>query len=384
MQGDKMLGKMPTSLYSIDVFKSFDFFDEKLNGFEKVKTYYEKFIKEWIKTEINPIENPIIKYFFDNKLQDIEDRLKNIEDLISKENLILYLDELKGQNTPDQIIQKLKSLDYETYVYIELLKENKNVKKINLIGDWQTKNKIVSVKSILELDFNYQIIENFLTSLFYIKEFEIMREYNSIRLAKIKNFNYSFRNVLLCFLRKNLVKIIGKCDKELINSSFLQETYYDENNNLKIQTYSYANNRNNKEITFNFVYKNENIYSEIEMKFESDSFKNSLYGITYDSNSFFMEIDNFNEKYIFKQLGEKIEKLNEDFCKFFTKKQNEISFEGWIVFLKHSKDDEYFLQKEKVFVERIKSLRSILNYKIKICILHQFNFNKEKPIIFEI
>jgi len=350
---------------------------------KRYKMYYENLIKAWISAEINPLEIPIIKDIIDNKLLESENRLIKIEQHLSKNNLLLYMDELKGQNAPDQVMQKLKSLDYETYVYNELVKKNNNIKKINQIGDWETDKEVISVKSILNLDFNYQIIENFLISLFYIKEYEIIRKYNSIRIAKIKNFDYKFRNTVLCFLRENLVKIIEKYDKTIFDIPFAQEIIENYNENLRIIINSYINDKPNKEISifFNYNYKD---YSELEIIFNSDIFNNILYAISYDTNAFIIESSNFNEGYVIKQIIDKVEKLNEDYKKLIVQVENKKHFEGWITLSRHTKDEEYFLKNEKLFLDKIRIIRNNLDYKIYLSIIPQWSFNSEIPKIYEI
>jgi hypothetical protein len=62
----------------------------------------------------------------------------------------------------------------------------------------------------------------------------------------------------------------------------------------------------------------------------------------------------------------------------------EKSFEGWITISRHSQDEEYFLKNGRQFIEKIKKIRNNLDYKIYFCIIPQWVFGSEMPIIYEI
>lgn len=95
--------------------------------------------------------------------------LANSEKELGEENLIKIFYELESQEGgTEEILKKLESLIFEICTGLKLKKRGfKNLEKINKYGDWKAEESIISVKSILDLDFNFQIIDNVLRGLIY-------------------------------------------------------------------------------------------------------------------------------------------------------------------------------------------------------------------------
>lgn len=378
-----MLGIIPKNTYPLSYYRNWHLYENILKQYDKINFYFGKVIKTWIDwcglNNINPLEISIILDFFSNNSHKFEKILSNFEKLVGKNILLNYISEFRGIARPEEVTQKLASLNSESYIY-EVIKNNTSqVKKINSIGDWETDSKVISVKSILELDLNYKIIENFLCSLFYIKEYCIIRKYSSIIFNKSKNINSGFRKTILNYLRENIISLLERHDKLHLQYPELGKhiTYNVNDLNITIDTYI-----NNQPRIIRIFIQSYNNLSEIEIEFIEEEM-NNLYSIAYNTNSFFFGGNNIDKSAILKKIRGKIYELDKNYTQFM-ECQSEKIFEGWIPFLIHQKDIEYFYNNANNFLNEVREIRKTSGYKIFLYYLPEWDNEKYERKYFEI
>lgn len=196
---------MPKNLIRKDDLNKWNKYSQNICKYPCIDKYLSKIIKEWVEKYGNPLQIPWVLWSYIDRLKELNEAFKLLEERAGKETVNKLMNELNTYKPESayEILNKIHSLIGEITVFFELSKKYKNIRKINSMGDWECNNSIVSVKSKLILDFNYQIIENFIKSLFYIEENYILRKYGEI---EIKD---SYKNIDDVFLKKIITEWEG-------------------------------------------------------------------------------------------------------------------------------------------------------------------------------
>ncbi|MCG2790301.1 MAG: hypothetical protein L6305_00940, partial [Actinomycetia bacterium] len=233
-----MIDLMPTKLIDFRDLNNWNQYSKNLNKLSFMKKYLGDTLKIWVKNIINPLSITLIANLYENDLNSFNDNLGRMEKSIGENNLSELFHELKIQkNDPAQITTKIHSLYGEIFAFSELIKKYNKVVKIKEFGDWLCDdNTVISVKTKNELDHNYELIENALRALYFIKENNVLRKYNNIEIGDGKNIDDKFRNNVLWFINSVLVEFINFQDKQLNTwNSFKLKTikYFFDNSKLK-------------------------------------------------------------------------------------------------------------------------------------------------------
>jgi len=312
-----------------------------------------------------------------------------MEKSIGEKNLSELFYELKIQKSdPSQITTKIHSLFGEIFTYSELIKKYDKVNKIKEHGDWLCNDKtVVSVKTKNELDHNYEIIENTLRALYFIKENNVLRKYNNIRIDEGKNIDDKFRNSVIWFINLILSEFINFQDNQINTwNNFKLETtkyYFD---NAKLQSIleveiEFFKDNFSKSILSIFLKEDrsgekESFSHQVKLRFNNWPDKNTL-SVLYDTNVYWV-----NDKIDYGDLKNSIHDYLKKFDKSYSiiNKQNK-SLVGWINIFLHSKHEIYISQSEDLKKE-IKDITGNKEYKIILALRPVWN--SIKPKILEI
>ena len=297
--------------------------------------------------------------------------------------------ELKTQKSdPAQITTKIHSLFGEIFTYSELIKKYNKVDKIKEHGDCLCDdNIVVSVKTKNELDHNYELIENAIRALYFIKEKDLLKKYNNIRIEEGKNIDDKFRNSVIWFINSALTEFIYFQDRQLDTwDNFKLETtkYYFDNSKLQsileVKTEFFKDNTNKDVITI-FLKEDrsgekQNFSHQIKLELNSWPDKNTL-SVLYDTNVFWV-----NDKVDFSDLKNSIDDYLKKFDKsYLTIKEQNKKFVGWINIFLHSKH-EVFIPKSEDLIKEIKDIKGDREYKIILAL--RLIWNSIEPKILEI
>lgn len=303
-----------------------------------------------------------------------------MEKSIGESNLSELLYELKNQKSnPAQITTKIHSLFGEIFTYSELIKKYNKVDKIKEYGDWLCDDKtVVSVKTKNELDHNYEIIENAIRALYFIKENSFIKKYNHIRIEDGKNIDDKFRTSVIWFINSALSEFIYFQDKQLNTwNNFELETvkYFDNDiprSTLKVEVEVFKDNTDEEDVISLFIKEDrngekQNFNHQIKLEFNSRLDKNTL-SVSYDTNVFWVK-----DKADFSDLKISIQDYLKKFDKSYSiiDKQNK-NFIGWINIFLHSKH-EVFIPNSEDLIKEIKDNKGNREYIIILALRPVWN-----------
>lgn len=351
--------------------------------------YLRKLFKLWLSEDnkiFNPLEIPWVLLLFKNRLSDLDKSLMNVEKILGENNLKLIFDELLDENSDENnLFRKIKSLEGEINAFIYLKNEFENLKKINSIGDFECDGKNISVKSILDLDLNHQMILNVIRALAYVEENKILRKFNKVRLEKLEKIDYIFLNNILWFLRNNLIECLNFID----NSDVWDEA--------EIKTVRYFRNKKTNgflEVLASKYKKNRKNRIEIVIREDREGEDKLEHSIRIK----FLNLDSINEKYFCYSCDIDAGFVSEEFDKEQKKKIEKILSEKMNEVDKHADSEKYILWinlsicsfdeiKVKQNFEEIENIFDNLTqerkYVIYLCCIPQWGFDmKENKIIY--
>lgn len=383
-----MIDLMPKKLISINNINDWNKYLDNFKNLNYLKKYLKDSFRVWVENCKNPLSIPWISYLLEDNLEKQENNFKKLENFLGKNNFDNLISELVNDKTknPHAISKKIESLFGEIFAFSEIIKKYKNIKKINENGDWLCDgNVILSVKTKFSLDYNYQLIENTIKSLFFIKENNILRKYNDINLEQFKNIDDKFRNKVVWFLESHLASLLEFFDFQLNHWSSLNLSeikYFFENNklqsSLELDSDIYQENSKNYIDIFLKEYRSGEPELNHQIKISLSELDNQdIVDISFDTNSFWngSEID-------WESL--KIKNLLEEFdSKYIKVKEQKKDFIGWINITIHPKHENYILY-EEILKKNLKTIISKRKYKIFIAFKFLWTSEAQKNLIVEI
>lgn len=386
-----MLDLMPSKSIRLKDLNDWNKYSKNLNKLLFVKKYLGDTLKTWVqnKNNSNPLSITLIANLFKNTLSSFNKNLSVMEKSIGESNLSELLYELKNQKSDSaQIETKIHSLFGEIFTYSELIKKYNKVDKIKEHGDWLCDDKIVvSVKTKNELDHNYEIIENAIRALYFIKENSFLKKYNHIRIEDGKNIDDKFRTSVIWFINSTLSEFINFQDRQLNTwNNFKLETikYYFDNSKLQsileVEAEFFKDNAK-KDVISIFIKEDrsgerQSSSHQVKLRFNSWPDKNTL-SVTYDTNVFWVK-----DKADFSDLKISIQDYLKKFDKSYSiiNEQNK-NFVGWINIFLHSKH-EVFIPNSEDLKKEIKDIKENREYKIILALRPVWN--SIEPKILEI
>jgi len=382
---------LPKNLISKKDLKIWKKYSAGLKDKKFVKKYLETTLKKWVKNLSNPISINWILWLYKNKLEKLNKNLESLENKMGEENLTLIFDELKkeGGNT-ESVLIKIDSLTGEIIAFEKLTDDgHTNLIKISTGGDWESETAIISVKSILDLDLNYQLIENTIQGMICIQENSILRKYSKIRLDDEKKLDHKFRKKIIWFLENSLLNTLQFIDEELENNDNIEiETtkFYikkkQQTGYLKI--YLYGNSKHSKK-TITITLQEDRVGKpklehQLEIYFRiNDSQYRNIFSISFNTNTY-----RDGKPLDFDRLQESIQKHLNKFDQDKEKLKNNKSFIGWINISIHPMHESYVLKNKEKIEEFMKTNKGDRKYTIVFCLNPQLGFDLRKAIIFKV
>ena len=317
-------------------------YDKILDKYPLVKNYLRGKFKSWVKNVTNPFEIPWIMSLYKEKLDSLEENLKNLERKMTSSNIKQFLEELSIKSKePVEFARKIKSIagEINIYGYLKGAKGFETVEKISQNGDLKCDDKIiVSVKRKESISAPYEYVENIIKALAYVEENEIIRKYNKISLSKLDKLGYRHLNLIYKYLRNYLVRNLQELDKKIMNGECWNETKLcsiDEKHTLKLEINVDPGSSYQIEITL-YLDNTKNV----EIKFESRFLSLNIFGFSTDKDAFFEgeKIEVEVKEYIKKYIKDKIDEV------FAKERKPDIL---WIDVLLHPRYEEAIKQKSE-------------------------------------
>jgi hypothetical protein len=385
-----MIDIIPKKILKVSEIKKLENYSCDFNNYYVIKKYMEEIFKQWITGEKikNPMTIFLIRQLHSGKLDKLEQKLKNLQEKIGEESLNSISDELKDEKGNEvEVIKKLKSLQGEIIAFNNLpVTEHNNLKKCKEVGDWENDHAIISVKTILDLDLNYQLIEETIKGMAFVKENDILRRYNKIRFKEGINLDDNFRTNVINFLENLFLNILYIIDLGLNSQDEIEVKtvkYFHKKDiqtgNIEVTVNGYIEGRSKKIVEFNFQEyrtgesKLKHIFS---IKMEVNVKNDSTFLINYNTNSYF-EGCAIDWDVLKKKITHHLVKIDKN-------KDNKKRIIGWINISIHPKHECYFLENKERVSEFLKIIKCDRKYELYFCFNPQFGFNLKKSIIFNI
>ncbi len=335
-----------------------------------------------------------IQWLYKNNLDELDQDLKKLEEKIGKDSLKLVFAELKNEdNRTEAIIKKMQSLKGEFVAFNKLSSDGyTGLKKMRQVGDWENDNTIISVKSILDLDLNYKLIEDTIRGMIFVKENEILRKYNHIDLRDGKKIDDQFRTKIITYLQNSLCSTIYFINNELtqvgnngyvevkISKFFVHNKVPSGYMEVCISGYSNYCNSSKKVIKIDFkenrVGKEEQKH-QLTIQLESKDGKNNTFSVHFDTQVY-EEGQQLDLDYLSKRISEHLKHFD-----ISVNKTNQKQFVGWINISIHSMHECYALQNKRKIENTIKGIKNDKQYKVVFCLTPQTGFDLKSAIPFE-
>lgn len=203
---------LPKTTLTQDQVKDWNRYKPMLARSPTVQRYLEPRLKGWVTNERidNPLQISWVQILLNHGLSILERFFREFEASMGSENLRNLLDDTLRPNGPVYDLQRsIPSLWGEILAFRELQKTSKSISKITERGDWLVDGTVVSVKSILDMDYNYRLLENVIEGLIYLDEFKILHRCKSVSLSKATGMDDSFLKKVVDFLNSSLKDLLN-------------------------------------------------------------------------------------------------------------------------------------------------------------------------------
>ena len=203
---------LPKTILSRAQSKDWKRYESSLENYPAVQGYLGERLRSWV-TSVkidNPLQISWVRILLDHGLIRLEQFFREFEAAMGKENLRRLVEDTLPTAAPAYAIQRsIASLWGEILAFRELRKTGRAISKITERGDWLVDETVVSVKSILDMDYNYRLLENTIEGLIYLDEFKILQQCESIRFSKATGMDDSFLKKVVDFLNSSLKDLLN-------------------------------------------------------------------------------------------------------------------------------------------------------------------------------
>jgi hypothetical protein len=381
-----MINEKPQkTINRIDI-NNFGLYSQNIEGHPFIKKFMFDLIKKWIENLPDPMQVPWIFDLYRGKVRYLDDFLQRMENQVGEDNLDLFLRELFVENfkTEEDLYRKTESIYAELLAFSLLEKEgHKDLRKIRKIGDIESDIGIISVKSILDLDLNYKLIENVIWSLIINSENFILRKIDFVRLYNKENIDYKFLKNIITFLEESLtnsLEFLTKENKSNILTIEFQKSIINKANQteglFKVSINRWYQNSTEK----NYFYFDENRKGEkkkhkIEMMFERDLIQESDFFYVTNDTTMWGEGEGIDPKF----LAERLEFYLHEIDRQIDKVPKDKCFIGWInVSVSPMYQNSVIRNIEKI-QDVIKGVKGNRKYQVVLCLAPQLGFEMKEP-----
>lgn len=367
---------MPKQLISRDKIKDWSQYRILWESFPKVQVYLVGIFEQWVTTLEHPLDVQWIQDLFEGGeyINELDKKLARWEGLVGKNNLRSIFEELKKKcsGQADAIITEIYGLLGEVDAF-SWLSSNRytGLKKINIVGDWENKKAIISVKSKLDLDLNEKIIKDVLRGLFFIEENSALRDYCYINLRDGQEINDSFRKDIIEFLHNSL------CEQLVKASGSFQYPIRIMHNDILVEIG--PNMSKGISVSFKKI-ENKIIKRQLDIDFQASITGNIvIQGNISKEPSGILDLSRLSD-----YIKNRIENFDKSLCKIPQKDKK--LFIGWINVFIHIKHEE-FVKKNQEEIKRFlegQVKKQFVKYPINFCFIPTEGFYLKDLIVFEL
>lgn len=382
-----MLDLKPKRVISYADRNNWDHYAFDLGKWTHVNKYITTMLRKWIETLDNPLALYWVQALLQTDLNKVEEKLTLLEEQLGEDNLFKIIEELGNEGgKANAILRKIESIQDEIHTFHLLHKlGHKDIRKIIRLGDWETKTSIISVKSILDLDLNYNIIEQIIRGQHFIKENFVLRQYNNIFLFNMERADDIFLKNIYSFLQQSFINSLTFLDNEHASSDYIHVNYY---NPITTTSNEYLGRMEvevrklqEDEIVYHFQDKRFDDTQTRQIKFmlkKMNGNSQKHFYIHYDTNTFFKS--NIDLAWINNRVKYYLKKIDQSYQKYSGKKE----YVGWINLSIAPKHESHVINHFEDIKDEISSKNFGHPYRIIMSLNPQWNFNLNEPYLFEI
>ena len=204
---------LPESPVSLSEAGNWSLYEDGLAETPLVRKYLEETLRSWVEQSgvPNPLVLPWVRALYDGMLSFLEPHLADLETMLGDSNLAALVDDLLRKAGPALDLRKDVSALYGEVVAFRGVRGMgaKSIQKMTSRGDWHADGVDVSVKTILDIDHNYQQIEDSLEGNAYLEEFPTLRRMRHIQLRKGRGLDNELMSKVLRLLDHGLERLLA-------------------------------------------------------------------------------------------------------------------------------------------------------------------------------
>ncbi|MFC2106060.1 hypothetical protein ACFLS0_04850 [Candidatus Bipolaricaulota bacterium] len=199
---------LPEKPIPLRVARDWSSYKKNLDATPLVRKHLLGILKGWVENPKiqNPLALPWLRHLIDGDLRSLEKHLAEFENYMGESNLSKLIPDLLPVGAPLQHTHRSLSALFGEVMTFRKLRElgAENVAKLTTWGDWQADELTVSVKTILDIDSNYKLIEDVVEGLGCLEEYPAMRATSHFRIFNGNGLDDRFLAKVLDFLHVDL------------------------------------------------------------------------------------------------------------------------------------------------------------------------------------
>jgi len=206
------LTMLPEKPIPLRVARDWANYEKSLGTTPLVRKYLLEILKGWVENPQihNPLALPWLRALVNGDLGLLEQVLIEFESNIGESNFSKLISDLLRPNEPLQHTHRCLSALFGEVMTFRKLRElgAENVEKISVWGDWLADGLTISVKTILDIDRNYQLIEDVVEGLACLEEYPMVRATYHFEVFNGEGLDDRFMAKVLDFLHADLEEML--------------------------------------------------------------------------------------------------------------------------------------------------------------------------------
>lgn len=198
---------LPERLISTEDQHEWEFYRDGLRGCPLTTRFLGEYLRSLVEQDRDhtPLQVPWIRSLFEFDLEPLEERIEQMVSRVGEETFSILIDDLFLSSSPiTEHSRQVNSFFAEWVAYTLLATEAKIVRKTTARGDWIANGVLVSVKSILAPDYNYERLRSLFEGLALVKEYETLRGWHHVGIKELIRPDYRFMRHLMTFVEDEL------------------------------------------------------------------------------------------------------------------------------------------------------------------------------------